>query len=349
MPASLSEYYRILGLSDTATLADIKRAYRIKSREWHPDVNKTPGANEQFLLITEAYQYLVDYIEGNINNYNQYTTTANTETTTEPEDKRAWAREYARKRWEEYYNSPEYRMTQALNNVLNIIMYIIFWSVIIVVPIATTISFGISGLIICLIPLSILFYYAAYRMPRENKVDVIAFWSSIKYIGKNRWLYFIGISLTNIILFLKIGLQTLMPLWLLFAIAWAPALAFLYYFKYHKKEPDKLRQIGFSFGYWPLLFNLFLLFNFAGSRNPTYEKYYFTCSTDVVKNGHRQETSYIILENNAYAEYPGIRYFLNYDDIKGRSTVTYTFADGLFGLRVMKSYEFNFDSEIIIK
>src|ERR671917_2342442 len=54
------DYYEILGLNRSATTEDIRRAYRQLARQYHPDVNRDPGAEEQFKEINEAYEVLAD-------------------------------------------------------------------------------------------------------------------------------------------------------------------------------------------------------------------------------------------------------------------------------------------------
>jgi len=53
-------YYEILGLAPGASKQDVKRAYRKLAMQYHPDINKAPGAKEIFLRITEAYNYLLN-------------------------------------------------------------------------------------------------------------------------------------------------------------------------------------------------------------------------------------------------------------------------------------------------
>ncbi len=56
-----TDLYKVLGISKTATEAEIKKAYRKLARKYHPDVN--PGdqsAEERFKTISEAYSVLSD-------------------------------------------------------------------------------------------------------------------------------------------------------------------------------------------------------------------------------------------------------------------------------------------------
>jgi len=52
--------YETLGLSDNASESEIKKAYRKLARQYHPDVNKDPKAEEKFKEINAAYEVLSD-------------------------------------------------------------------------------------------------------------------------------------------------------------------------------------------------------------------------------------------------------------------------------------------------
>lgn len=50
--------YQTLGLDESASLKEIKQAYRELSLKYHPDRNREKGTDKKFKEITEAYQFL---------------------------------------------------------------------------------------------------------------------------------------------------------------------------------------------------------------------------------------------------------------------------------------------------
>ena len=54
------DYYKILGVTRTAGVDDIKKSYRRLARKFHPDVSKEKDAEARFKEVQEAYEVLKD-------------------------------------------------------------------------------------------------------------------------------------------------------------------------------------------------------------------------------------------------------------------------------------------------
>ncbi|CAK8690652.1 unnamed protein product [Clavelina lepadiformis] len=55
-----ADYYSVLGVPKSATLKEIKSAFRKLALQYHPDKNSDPNAEEKFRDIAEAYEVLSD-------------------------------------------------------------------------------------------------------------------------------------------------------------------------------------------------------------------------------------------------------------------------------------------------
>ncbi|KAF9993071.1 DnaJ- protein scj1 [Entomortierella chlamydospora] len=69
--AAGADYYKVLGLTRSASMKDIKKQYKLLSKKYHPD--KNPGnkeAEEKFVEVAAAYEVLSDKDKKNI--YDRY-------------------------------------------------------------------------------------------------------------------------------------------------------------------------------------------------------------------------------------------------------------------------------------
>jgi DnaJ-class molecular chaperone len=53
-----NDYYKVLGVSKSATAEELKRAYRKLAVQYHPDKNKSKESEEKFKEINQAYEVL---------------------------------------------------------------------------------------------------------------------------------------------------------------------------------------------------------------------------------------------------------------------------------------------------
>ncbi|XP_063072241.1 dnaJ homolog subfamily C member 16-like isoform X2 [Engraulis encrasicolus] len=59
-PSAAGEFdpYKVLGVSRRASQPEIKKAYKQLAKEWHPDKNKDPGAEDMFIKVSKSYEIL---------------------------------------------------------------------------------------------------------------------------------------------------------------------------------------------------------------------------------------------------------------------------------------------------
>jgi hypothetical protein len=146
MQRSPENYYLILGVSSIATLEEIKKAFRTRAKELHPDLNKSPNAHRQFILLNEAYEYLINVKTGKIFENNS-TTTKRYKTYERWQDSEAArarhrAEYYANRKYNDFSNSEHYKkMTEVNPNILRVGVFLLI-TTLISLPIVLTMTSG---------------------------------------------------------------------------------------------------------------------------------------------------------------------------------------------------------------
>jgi curved DNA-binding protein CbpA len=111
----ISEYYNILGLPLNSSIEEIKKAYRKHARLFHPDINHSPDAKDKFIMITEAYDFLIaNHEKGDIDEQDYFRIVEEWRKYRQDRSRQR-AQYYARSSFERFKNSKYYRSTRILN------------------------------------------------------------------------------------------------------------------------------------------------------------------------------------------------------------------------------------------
>lgn len=62
-PSLRKNHFQVLSVSTVCTDEEVRKAYLMLAKEWHPDINKAPEAAERFKAVSEAYEALKDEVK----------------------------------------------------------------------------------------------------------------------------------------------------------------------------------------------------------------------------------------------------------------------------------------------
>ncbi len=333
----MQNYYHILGITPNATLDQIKKAYRKKAMLLHPDINKAEDAHEQFILLNEAYEFLLKTTGNSTNTYKR----AQDRAKRQAEYKKEWeqkerekarkrARAYAQMKYDAYLKSDIYKTTEAINLILDLIGLILLILFVFGIPILTYLQHGAVGLIISaiiILPTSPIWFRLLIRF-----FYILNFKGITKLHNatiRSKMMKVVLSLITNIIIISGVTLNTLISFkWIIISYS----IIFISGYFISKRIKRRYHRYLIRFGLTPFVLNFIFLINYFISFNPVYETYYYTYSY------HNPSPVFpeIKLENNNYKSFKGIRLIFDGERIIGHSKITYKFKDGCLGFRVVK-------------
>jgi hypothetical protein len=152
----------------------------------------------------------------------------------------------------------------------------------------------------------------------------------------SRKFWTLSLTAINVLILIKIGFNTVItPLYLFLILSSFSAISCAFYKTWKKLQ---IRFIG-HFTIPLFLLNLLLGINFSFTDKPTIERHFFKSkiTTSGYKIGIKQnESTLIILENDAYRDYPGIRLYFDLDPLLFSNAVELQFETGILGFRLLK-------------
>lgn len=338
----INPYLQVLGVKENATLNEIKEAYRRKAKKLHPDVNPAPDAQQQFVLLTEAYEYLQNRKSGKVysqrkHGYTKQSTPYGSDDEwkeKERERSRRRAREHAEMKYREYVNSEYYKNAVAVNILADFLGLVGLVAIIFGAPILSYTLWGPTGLAAGG-TIGLLFLLSAFVIDIPG-IRFQQVWPSAKRVSRHPSFHLFAAGALNIFLFFRIGFNTFISVNLLLIIfGVALALGFLVSLMIKNRFWKSMLVQGVA----PGVINVFFLLNFLFSGNPERETYNFKHTTQRTKY-RTQKTSFVILQGNRYSDFQAIRFFPNYAGMRAAKKVSYEIEEGLFGIRVLKGYEF---------
>ena len=141
-----NKYYEILQVNDTASFAEIKKAFRTRAKELHPDLNKSPDAHQQFILLNEAYEYFINLktgkvFEDNSTSKKKYKTYERWQDN-EAARARHRAEYYANRKYNDFTESEHYKKMTSVNSIAGRISLLVLFAILILLPLVLTLSKG---------------------------------------------------------------------------------------------------------------------------------------------------------------------------------------------------------------
>jgi len=329
-------YFHILGLNESASLKEIKSAYRSKAKLLHPDVNSSPNAQEEFVQLHEAYEYLLHFKTGKtIGRKRRSGTRKYSQQEWEKKERekaRARARARAKRRYQAHINSDEYKLSIAL---LNLTKASLIFSII-SSPLWLGIILGPKVIFACLV-IIILVLTSFSEIFKLNFYTELR--TSFKVFIKSKVKFAMLYLVLNGFCLFTFALKTVMPhniLILLYLILMSSGLWLIAGFFEKDKTPRNFLKVYVGI---TLVFSLFFFLNNTFSSESDYQNYSYTLFAKNKNNrmDNQKEIGFIYLENDAFDKQIWTRAVFDLNKYRGRNQITIEIANGLFGLDVIKS------------
>lgn len=336
----IEKYLTILGVPANASEDAIKKAYREKAKLYHPDVSKLENAHEKFVLLTEAYEFLMNRLKKSY--HGQKTAQVKYKWTEDAQQKaREEARKAAQMRYQDFINSPYYKSMTEIIKLGDYIIVMIFYVFFISFLVYMLINKSLAGAIV----FSVFIFTNTIVLLRMNrrgpKLSAKIIRKSLFAIVSSTTFIYFSTAFAALLLFLEFTLNTFIPnvsLFLFYLVASIITLIFTFLpYPFMKKH-----RFYLIFAFAPMMTGLFFGLNSLSKEKIIKEVHFFEFQVKQYYDNTSEfpATSIFTLENNAYQNISGIRLFPDYDIAVAAAGVIYYSRNGILGMRYLVDYEF---------
>lgn len=336
----IEKYLQILDVHANASEDAIKKAYREKAKLYHPDVSKLENAHEKFVLLTEAYEFMMNRLKnpyhGQKTSQSKYKWTEDTQQKAREEARRA-----AQMRYQDFVNSPYYKSMTEISKVGDyaIVMFLyIFFISFLVYMYKNEVIAGVIVFSVFIFMNTIVLFRMSSKGP---KLSAKIIQKSLLTIVSSTAFIYASTAFFALFLFLEFALNTFIPnvsLLLFYLVASIITVIFTFLpYPFMKKH-----RFYLIFAFAPMMTGLFFGINSISKEKTIKEVHFFEFQVNHYYNNTLEvpATSIFTLENKAYHNISGVRFFPDYDFAVAAAGVIYYSRNGILGIRYLVDYEF---------
>lgn len=340
----MKKYYEILAISSTATLSELKTAFRIKALAHHPSKNTDPEVQETFFNIVEAY-YVLSFIIKKGKSTPAHQKKRAIEQQKEKVQKKA--QEYAQLSYEEFKQNKDIKIS-AVTLIWNQFHLISAYFLVLGLIPTGYFLLGKKGIYFALIVLFFSISYWKVIFNKNAKFNFRDIPGSLKTLSRTPIIHVFVLMLYCLYAFFAHFSNTVVPHLKILLGVGGGAFVLLLYLVFRLMKMKETRFLGYFLVIPLSILMLVFSVNYWFSSRPIDEVYSFSRLKQNVRSGGRtvvQQTTYIYLDGEKYDDSYGIRFFPDNIVLNGKNKILYSFETGLFGMKVLKSYSFYYVNE----
>ncbi len=237
-------------------------------------------------------------------------------------------------RYEEWLKSEEYKLENAIGIfATHLVVFIFGFFILGCCSYFLTQREGVVSSVLLLAIIGPIYFSI---LKNGGRLSFKLFFESVKVLSEHYTAFSFFTTAVSVFLFLKFGLETMIPFWALLALYTVIPGVVVYSLRKNKR----FNKFTIGTAVVPFALGLALTINYYISFAPVIETYSYDSVGGYSYGSYKNPPTYrqIILEDNAYSNYPGIMIFHGGRKTHQYNQIKYTFKRGVFGFRIMADF-----------